>query len=98
MAGIFISYRRDDSAGYAGRLHESLADRFGPDQIFRDVDTLKPGEDFIEAIEQRVARSTVFLALIGRDWLSTRDASGHRRLDVPNDYVRVEIAAALRRP
>ena len=50
MDGIFISYRRGDSAGYAGRLHESLADRFGADRLFRDVDTRRPGQDFVEAI------------------------------------------------
>jgi TIR domain len=98
MAGIFISYRRDDSAGYAGRLYESLTERFGPNRIFRDVDTLRPGQDFLEAIEQQLGHSKVFLVLIGKEWLNARDASGQRRLDQQHDYVRLEIAAALQRP
>jgi hypothetical protein len=98
MARIFISYRRDDSAGYAGRLHESLERRLGPGSVFRDVDALEPGQDFIDAITARLRNCRVCLVLIGRDWLAARDSSGRRRLDQPDDYVRLEIAAALARP
>lgn len=97
MPTTFISYRRDDAAGYAGRLYEALERRLGTDQIFRDIDTLEPGLDFIDAIESRLYECRVFLALIGREWLDARDREGHRRLDQSNDYVRLEIAAALAR-
>jgi hypothetical protein len=97
MALVFISYRRDDSAGYAGRLHESLERRLGSDHVFRDVDTLEPGQDFVDAINQRLRECNVLLAIIGREWLDARDVTGRRRLDQENDYVRLEISAALNR-
>ena len=98
MPGTFISYRRDDAAGYAGRLHDALERRLGDKRIFRDIDTLEPGHDFVEAIDTRLRECQVFLALIGREWLDAKDAAGRRRLDQANDYVRLEIAAALGRP
>jgi hypothetical protein len=98
MAATFISYRREDSAGYAGRLHESLERRLGAAQVFRDVDTLRPGQDYVKAIEQRLAACRVMLVIIGREWLDARAASGGRRLDEPYDLVRLEIAAGLARP
>jgi len=97
MPTTFISYRRDDAAGYAGRLHEALENRLGRDQVFRDVDTLQPGQDFVEAIESRLAECRVFLAMIGREWLDAHDSEGRRRLDQPHDYVRLEIVNALSR-
>jgi hypothetical protein len=98
MPTIFISYRRDDAAGYAGRLHESLERRLGSSRVFRDVDTLQPGQDFVDAIDTNLRQSRVFLALIGREWLDACDTDGQRRLDQPHDHVRLEIAAALARP
>jgi hypothetical protein len=97
MPSTFISYRRDDAAGYAGRLHEALERRLGEDQIFRDIDTLEPGLDFVDAIGSRLRECRVFLAIIGREWLDATDAAGHRRLDQSHDYVRLEIAGALAR-
>jgi hypothetical protein len=97
VAGIFISYRRDDSAGYAGRLRESLEERFGAGQVFRDVDTIEPGQDFVHAIEERVHACNVFLALIGQEWLAAKDRAGQFRLQQQDDYVRREIGAALAR-
>lgn len=97
MAHTFISYRREDSAGYAGRLRESLERRLGDDAVFRDVDTLQPGQDFVDAIMARLRDCRVFIALIGREWLDARDGAGRRRLDQPHDYVRLEIASALGR-
>jgi hypothetical protein len=97
VADTFISYRRDDTAGYAGRLHEALEQRLGRGRVFRDVDTLRPGEDFVRAIADRLRHSRVFVALIGREWSQARDPSGRRRLDLEDDYVRLEIAAALDR-
>lgn len=98
MAGTFISYRREDAAGYAGRLRESLERRLGSARVFRDVDTLRPGQDFVQAIESRLSDCAVMLAVIGRDWVNARDLAGSRRLDEPFDFVRLEIAAALARP
>ena len=93
---IFISYRRDDTQGYARALHDELSERFGRDRVFRDIDTLLPGEDFIDAIEKAIGSSRVIVALIGGRWLSSTDPSGKRRLDKLDDYIRVEIGAALR--
>lgn len=98
MSTVFLSYRRDDSAGYAGRLHESLERRLGADRVFRDVDALEPGQDFVRAIDGWLRECRVFIALIGREWLDARDREGTRRLDQDADYVRIEIAAALSRP
>lgn len=98
MAATFISYRRDDAAGYAGRLHESLERRFGASQVFRDVDTLEPGQDFVKAIESRLVACRVMIVIIGREWLDARNGAGNRRLDDPLDFVRLEVAAGLARP
>src|SRR5690348_10997738 len=93
-----MSYRREDSAGYAGRLRESLDRRLGPAHVFRDVDGIGPGQDFVDTIDNRLRDCQSFLAVIGREWLNATDASGRRRLDQSDDYVRLEIAAALARP
>jgi TIR domain len=93
---IFISYRRDDTQGYARALHDELTERFGRDRVFRDIDTLRPGEDFVDAIEQAIGSSKVVVALIGGRWLSSTDPRGKRRIDKTDDYIRVEIGAALR--
>jgi TIR domain len=97
MGAIFISYRRDDTEGQAGRLFEALCDAFGADMVFMDVATIEPGVDFRKVIERNTAECGVLLALIGRDWLSMVDEAGSRRLDNPNDFVRLETASALRR-
>jgi TIR domain len=95
---IFINYRREDTAGHAGRLYDALAARFGDDHVFMDIDAIDPGEDFTQVVEQSVGSCDVLLALIGRSWTSTVDREGRRRLDKPNDWVRVEIQTALERP
>ncbi len=97
MGAIFISYRRSDSAGESGRLSDDLVARFGERRVFMDVDAIQPGRDFRKAIRENVGGCTVLLAMIGPDWLETRSASGGRRLDSENDYVRLEIATALKR-
>ena len=94
---VFISYRRDESAGYAGRIADSFEEHFGEDIIFRDIDSLVPGLDFAEAIERALESSEVLLAVIGRNWLTATDAAGQKRLEEPDDYVRTEIATALKR-
>jgi hypothetical protein len=95
---VFISYRREGTSGMAGRLYDRLADRFGDDQILMDVDIIPPGVDFTEVITQAVSTCVVLLALIGPTWLIATDEGGRRRLDDPDDIVRLEIAAALERP
>jgi hypothetical protein len=97
MPRVFLCYRRDDAAGHAGRLYDRLIDRFGDEQIFRDLDSVELGQDFGKVIDQMVAKCDVFLAVIGRTWLSAADAQGHRRLDDPDDWVQLEIASALQR-
>ena len=94
---IFISYRRDDSEGEAGRLYDDLIRVFRPGAVFMDVSDIHPGKDFRQAIDDNVARCGVLLAVIGPGWTTITDASGARRLDQPNDFVRLEIASALAR-
>ncbi len=95
--GIFVSYRRQDNSHLAGRLYDCLADRFGEDQVFIDVDTIEPGVDFAEEINRAVAACKVLLAVIGPNWLTATDERDRRRLDDPDDIVRLEIEAALAR-
>lgn len=97
MTRVFISYRRDDSAAYAGRLYDRLTAHFGQDQVFMDIDQIGPGEDFVETIQRTVSASETTVVLIGKGWLSATDADGKRRLDDPDDFVRLEIATALER-
>lgn len=94
---IFISYRRADSQGSAGRLYDRLARTFGRGLVFRDVDDIDYGADFVNAIDAAVGGCEVLIAVIGNQWLSSTDKTGVRRLDNPNDFVRLEIATALRR-
>lgn len=96
FSSIFICYRRGDSGGYARALYERLSAHFGDEQIFMDLDKIEPGEDFVQVIEGAVGSCEVLLALIGRSWLTSQDEAG-RRIDNPNDFVRVEIAAAFAR-
>src|SRR4051812_22154402 len=93
---IFLSYRRDDSSGQAGRLYDSLVARFG-ENVFMDVDTIEPGLDFGEVVARKVAETDVLLAVIGRRWLDAADEGGVSRLQNPDDFVRIEISAALER-
>ncbi|MDP2017909.1 toll/interleukin-1 receptor domain-containing protein [Hydrogenophaga sp.] len=97
MDGIFISYRRDDSAGYAGRLYDRLSAHFGAERVFMDVEGIELGTDFVTAIEQAVGSCKVLMVVIGDEWLSTTDAAGRRRLDDPHDFVRLETRVALDR-
>jgi hypothetical protein len=93
---IFLSYRRDDASGHAGRLADRLRARFGKDAVFMDVlGSIEPGVPFPEAIERAVGSSDVLLTVIGRQWV--KDSSGRRRLDDTGDFVRFEVAGALKR-
>jgi formylglycine-generating enzyme required for sulfatase activity len=97
MSGIFISYRRDDSAGHAGRLYDRLKLEFPDTDIFIDVDRIAAGDDFVATTERILRRCDVCLAVIGKRWLTAADEYGKRRLDKSNDWVRTEIGAALTR-
>jgi hypothetical protein len=96
MRSIFVNYRRNDSEGEAGRLFDDLELNFGQGSVFMDVAGIEPGHDFRKAIDQSVAACSVLLAVIGERWLDSADAMGRRRLDDPNDFVRVELSTALR--
>jgi len=94
---IFINYRREDSAGTAGRLHDRLAQVFGRKDIFMDVDQIPPGIDFVAHLNSQVAACKAFLVVIGPHWLNVKNEAGERRLHQPDDFVAIEIAAALAR-
>jgi hypothetical protein len=94
---VFLSYRRDDSAAYAGRIEDRLQRAFGRYLLFMDVDNVPLGVNFAKTLHDEVAKCEVLLAVIGRNWLSAQDDEGKRRLDNPDDFVRIEIATALRR-
>ena len=96
MSKVFISYRRDDSAGYAHAIYRELLQHFSRDRLFMDVDTVEPGVDFVRVIEEAVGECDVFLALIGKRWASVVSGATSR-LDNPEDFVRLEISTALAR-
>ena len=94
---VFINYRRSDTEGYAGRVFEALRRPIGASNLFMDVDSMKPGQDFVRALDEAVAGCDVLLAMIGPTWLDVAGPDGDRRLDDPLDHVRVEIVSALSR-
>ena len=94
---IFISYRRSDSSGHAGRLYDYLKNYFGGERIFFDVDTIQAGTNFEQKINSELDDSEAMLVLIGNQWLDSRDQEGKRRLDHPHDYVRFEVETALKK-
>ena len=95
---IFICYRRLDSSGHAGRLHDDLVRHFGEEYVFMDLTGIEPGIDFVARLDEAVSSCGVLLAVIGRSWLTTSDPdTGRRRLDDPEDLLRMEISTALRR-
>jgi WD40 repeat protein len=94
---IFMNYRRDDTDYPAAWLYERLASHFSGDQVFKDIDSIDLGDDFVEKITTAVESCEVLLALIGNRWLTAIGRDGRRRLDDPGDFVRVEIEAALTR-
>src|SRR5215813_4855936 len=96
MSGrIFINYRRGDDPGNTGRLFDRLQEAFRPEQLFMDVDNIAPGLDFVHVLEQQVGQCDALLAVIGPRWLDALDHQGNRRLDNPDDFVRIEIESAL---
>ena len=97
MQGIFISYRRQDSQSAAGRLADDLKKNLAGVSVFRDVETIQPGMDFVDVINHALQSCGVLLAVIGPRWLTSVDSAGQRRLDNPDDFTRLEIATALKR-
>jgi hypothetical protein len=92
---IFISYRRDDDPGFAHALYLRLEQEFASGDLFMDVEGhIKPGDDFVKVLNDQVAQCDVLLAIIGEEWVNLRDDEGKRRLDKPDDLVRIEVAAA----
>jgi Domain of unknown function (DUF6777)/TIR domain len=92
--GVFISYRRKESSSFAGRLYDRLVQRLGEARVFMDVDSIKPGQDWTEAISHAVAQCGLMLVLIGHQWAQVRTGSSARISDT-DDYVRLEIEAAF---
>src|SRR4051794_36985076 len=97
MINIFISYRREDSAGWTLALSKSLSDVFGQEHVFRDIDTLHPGVDYVDEIESYLNHCHVFLSIIGPRWMSIVDGKDRLRINDPDDLVRVETSKALKR-
>jgi hypothetical protein len=95
--GVFICYRREDSAGFARRIYDRLASGLGREKVFFDVDAIAHGIDFVNAISERVGKCDALVVVISPNWIRTGDVNGRRRLDDPNDLVRIEIEAALAR-
>jgi hypothetical protein len=93
---IFISYRREDTSGHAGRLYDRLKERF-PGRVVMDVTSIELGADFVLEIERQLGACLVFIELIGNQWATITNQEGKRRLDEPGDFVRLEVAIALRR-
>jgi hypothetical protein len=96
-SAIFISYRRGEGTPYAGRLYDQLAAQFGEDRVFMDLDTIEPGDDFIEVITDYVSSCSIVIALIHKAWVDAKDDDGRRRLLNPEDFVSLEISTALQR-
>ena len=94
---IFISYRRSDSIAETGRIYDRLESEFGRDHVFKDVDSIPFGVDFAEYLDQAVSRCQVVLVIIGQTWLMVAESDGTRRLDNPDDFMRIEVESALRR-
>ena len=94
---IFISYRRSDSAHVAGRIYDRLVSEFGKENVFKDVDSIPLGVDFRDVLDKNLSSCTVFLTIIGVQWLNTKTSDGKRRIDDSDDFVRIEIESALQR-
>jgi hypothetical protein len=94
---VFINYRRSDSGGYAGRIYDALTAHSDEWSIFMDIDAIDPGADFTEVIDESLETCDAVVAVIGRSWLQSEDSRGRRRLEHPDDFVRLELLAALDR-
>ena len=97
MTAIFISYRRQDTKQIAFRIFEKIEERLGAGAAFIDMDRIPFGVDFYTYLDEAVANASIVLVLIGHAWAEAKDEAGRRRLDNPDDFVRIEVESALRR-
>lgn len=97
MPKIFISYRRADSQQVTGRIYDRLIQAFDSEDVFKDVDNIPPGKDFRGVLREATAQCDIMLVIIGLDWLTVTDDNGNRRLDDPEDFVRLEVETGLQR-
>jgi hypothetical protein len=98
MPHLFISYRRDDSIAITGRIYDRLCLAFGEPQVFKDVDNIPPGANYKDILQNEVWKCDVLLTVIGQNWLTASDDQGRRRLELEDDFVRIEVEAGLKRP
>ena len=94
---IFINYRKDDSSWNALALYNELLKYFPKESIFKDFNTIRPGDDFVESIQKALSNCNVLLVVMSRNWLEVKDKHGNRRINDPDDLVRIEIATAIER-
>ena len=92
-----MSYRRQDSAGHAGRVYDGLAARFGDDNVFMDVNSIRPGDPFMDVLERTLSEIDLMVVVLGPRWVTIEDDAGRRRLDDPDDFIRMEVSRALER-
>ena len=97
LSGIFISYRRSDTPDAVGRIYDRLVAEFGKSKVFKDVDSIPLGQDFRGHLNDVVGGCSAVLAIIGPRWTDARNDAGQRRLEDPDDFVRIELEAALAR-
>ena len=95
MGKILISYRRNDSPDVSGRIYDRLVTQYGKEAVFKDVDSIPLGVDFRTYLDEQVAQCSVFLAVIGRDWIKKKGSRRQSNLEDPKDFVRIEIESAL---
>jgi hypothetical protein len=98
MPRIFISYRRTDSSTISGRMYDHLVREFGDENVFKDVYDIPAGSDFRQVIRDNIYSCNVQLVIIGTGWVDARSADGARRLDNPDDFVRIEVETGLTCP
>jgi hypothetical protein len=94
---IFINYRKDDSSWNALALYNELLKYFPKESIFKDFNTIRPGDDFVESIQKALSHCNVLLVVMSKNWLEVKDKHGNRRISDPDDLVRIEIATAIER-
>ncbi len=96
MPRIFISYRRADTEVITGRINDHLVREFGAQNIFKDVDDILPGQDFRQVLHDEISKCNIVLVMIGSHWLDIQDSNQNRRLNDPNDFVRIEVESAIK--
>jgi formylglycine-generating enzyme required for sulfatase activity len=96
-AKVFISYRREQANWQAREIYRAFKQVLPPDHVFMDIDSIPPGVDFVEFLEDWVERCDVMLVLIGEGWAEGVDKTERRRLENPDDFVRIEVRKGLAR-